>query len=259
MRYFAIFILLNLFGCSSDDNPVINKCQIQNTHYTFLELFEEDYASIFKDPTSSGLIEFSYDFDKIIIARGGLANIHPSSGFRFLFVDSVYDSISHKSNSIEIYKKSPDQLFNNDIKFELNNNLLPFKKITSYNSYTFNYSGDQLVGSVDINGVESSYSYENGNLIKIESLKALPDGTVYERIIHSFEEYDIKPNPFKGLFYLRGAFYRSLSKNNYKTHHFIREKSLGNNEWEPIESYNISLDFEYDENDFPKFGEYSCN
>jgi len=259
MRYFAIFILLNLFGCSSDENPEIVKCQIQNTHYTFLELFEDEYGSILNNATSTGLVNFSYDGNNVVRTNGGLAFIHPSTGFRFVFVDNVYDSITHKPNSIEIYKKSPDQLFNNDIKFELNNSSLPYKKITSSESFTFNYSDDQLVSSVDLNGVESTYSYENENLIKVESLLTLSDGTIYERIIHSFEEYDIKPNPFEGLFYIRGAFYRSLSKNNYKIHHFIHEKSLGNNEWQPIESFNISLDFEYDENDYPKFGQYICN
>lgn len=265
MKYIYLFILLILVGCTSDDGEETIKCQIQNTHYTFLELFEDDYGNILNNPASTGLVEFLYnDNNSIIRANGGLRTINPATGFRFVFVDNVYDSISHKSNSIEVYKKSADLLFNDDIVFELNNNSLPNKKITSSNSYTFTYSSNNiLVESINNNGIRSTYHYDNKNLIRIETILSditLADGTkIVERTVDTFNEYDDKLNPFKNLFYIRGAFFRSLSENNYKIHNFVREKRIGDDDWQIRENHHVSSNFEYDENNLPKFGEYNCN
>lgn len=73
-----------------------------------------------------------------------------------------------------------------------------------------------------------------------------------ETIFSGFDKY---LNPFENMFYVRGAFYRAFSENNFNT---ITHKVFSVNEQGrillPEKSFSIS--FGYNAQGWPKFGDY---
>jgi len=77
------------------------------------------------------------------------------------------------------------------------------------------------------------YVYQNNKVVRVNGgFIPIPSGTSLlgkEEII--FQDYDQKPNPFKNMYHVTGAFYRAFSKNNYTRYQqTFRTCNQGNSE-----------------------------
>lgn len=71
-----------------------------------------------------------------------------------------------------------------------------------------------------------------------------------------FQDFDNKPNPLKGLYYLTGAFYRAFSANNYSACTINQYMRMTDGKIEKIGSYSFSIPILYTTDGYPKFGDY---
>jgi hypothetical protein len=70
------------------------------------------------------------------------------------------------------------------------------------------------------------------------------------------QEYDNAPNPFKGLYYIPGAFLRSFSANNYTSYTVNEYDMLTDTTYGIISSIHCRFPFTYDSDGWPEFGSY---
>lgn len=268
-KFILLYLIAHLLLSCNSDNTMIEEpsCKLQNVDVTFLEpTFGDDSEPLRWIGGGLSNVNFEYgNSGKIEKSIGGFFKLPPATGFDYRVSDEIYDSIVHKSNTIQIFKRHslPELLpFKDiDISYELNAYGTPIKKTTSLFQFSYKYENGKLIESTRLRHEKdvSVYTYENDNLVKIETILLDSNENPYQRVIHTFEEYDDKENPFRGLFYIRGAFYRSLSKNNYRAYRETYERRNENGEWQEFGYFNSRDDFEYNEESLPKFGEFNCD
>lgn len=278
-KFIVFFLITSAFllsNCSSDDsaNNLAEEqeivCAFNSLKFDFLDKTAFSGSIL---PTTNPTHFFEYDDGEIIKVNGGLTSISPFTGFNFTFVEEAFDSIIRTQNNIKIIHKGSSGFSNEVINFQLDNqNRIVAKTISSYSNPDFIYSTEEFIyfegkilkivnnNNASGNKTEQTFLFENGNLIKTETLIENFAGIVTKRRTDTFEDFDTFKNPFKELFFLNGAFYRSQSKNNYAKHTTIEETlNTNTNEWTETANYVQNYQFEYNEEGYPNVGEYNCN
>ena len=268
----SLILLFSIaFSCSSDDVSAENSsCKLMNFTAHHLDKAElGSFHIMIENPT----VYLSYEDNKVVKTEGGLRNtfIGPT------FLESRYDSIVHETNKIiNIKRDSEDQdlVFIDTLFFTTDNNNKVLSKSYRFSNgsflydyhETFNYENGKVVSSTVMpygthGETNKTYFYEDDNLVRIESESNYLDLYI-RRAVEYFENYDTNENPFyeQNLFFIRGTFYRSFSKNNYTRRRKIEESfDINTNEWVETSSSTQEFVFEYNENDLPDIGEYNCN
>ncbi len=272
LKKIGILLVVIICSCNSDETQELS-CKLHSINFSYLDRSEFFSSLLLPSQDSFKYLEYG-PYNNIIKINGGLSYLSPTTGFNFFFSSEVYDSINHTETKIKVIKKhiDPNQFFLDSIIYEVNTLKKPLKKTTQYFSGSslirvtekYIYENNKLKKStVDLTSLSGdavkNYFYDkDDNLIRIESEIENYRGDVTERRFDYFEMYDGMPNPFKDKFYIRGVFYRSLSKNNYSKHRQITERLI-NNEWLQLGEFEQNFIIEYNENEFPKFGNISCN
>lgn len=257
-----------VFGCEKDDTA-IPKGRLKNSIIEYLT-----YTDIHQFPSKNLLvppcycvpmetkIQFTYDNQKLTRVNGSFVNI-PQGTLLYNpeFSADAYDSIVHLENKVLVYTKPPTAFYSNDnpenpIKYQFDDHQ-NLTGITSRNGVqlTYEYNVNLIVESIESGEVRRKFHMENNNLVRVESENISLDGELVGRKEIIFSNYDNNPNPFKGMYYITGAFYRSFSENNYSK---MTITKYTKNEDEFVVTFDITkeFDFGYYNSGYPKFGNY---
>jgi len=207
-------------------------------------------------------IQFTYDNQRLTRVSGSFVNIPQGTVlYNPQFSADTYDSIVHLENQVRVYTKPPTAFYSNDdpenpIKyvFDDDQNLT---SITLRNGVQLVYekTDNLIVESIEPGEVRRKFHMENNNLARVESENINLSGELVGRKEIVFSNYDSNPNPFKGMYYITGAFYRSFSNNNYSKM-TITEYTKIDGEFIVTFEFTKEFDFEYYNSGYPKFGNY---
>lgn len=267
-----LFILIILtFGCSKDsdsnENDIQPRYRLKNCRIEYLIFNDNIRYSSLTDlyfNTSQGQIiktEFKYNNNKLSHVNGGFFNNYLAG---LVFTDSIYDSIVNNGNITDVYTKPQyfhgffGNYYKNDSISYVVNNSNRLSRITLINgaNLTYNYSVDTIKEIDSMGEVIRTFYFKNKNLVKVEEILGDKTSGNYYFVEYQFNNYDSKPNPFKGMYFMEGAFFRSLSENNYldfsKTISYYDHGIFAG----IFKSYNFKMPFTYNSLGYPNFGEY---
>jgi hypothetical protein len=268
---FAAGLMVFFTACEKNDNPQLTKklknCQIE---YLFFkdDILMASNSNIGFPPndTSKTKCSYLYSDDKIVRSAGGFIQIPFSNDF--VFSADAFDSIVFNNNTVNVHSKyrwdgvtfetgyeSPT-IFN----LEDNNGLVSIIKKDQFhpNGFELNYtySGNQIIESDSSRNIFRTFFFENNNLTRVLKESHDLQGDVFSRKEILFQEYDNKPNPLKNKYYVRGAFFRSFSTNNYKSYTVNEYYQSSEGELVLGNSFSFSMPILYDAEGYPMFGDY---
>jgi hypothetical protein len=258
-----LFTILAVFSCKKDEiatvTPRLKNCNIGYNHIL---------TGLPGDTTEPRFL-FTYADEKLVKSAGGFSPIPSGERYsNYLFTTDIYDSIHFDGNTISTYSKSKfDNVVHessyNPIVYTLDSQ----KRITrlftrtayrpeGFNKY-YTYT-DQLITETNDNSQTTRiFHLENNNLVKVVSEGYNTQGILVLEKEIIFKDFDNKPNPFKNMYYVYGAFYRAFSENNYKSYTINEYFKMANGNFESIGTYSsYAMPIEYTADGYPKFGEY---
>jgi len=270
-----LFIILNLFSCTKDENPTVTP-KLKNCAVQYLLLFDDlerlnSGNSFFIDPgdTSGAFYSYLYADDKMIRSTGGFVYVPSGSNFsNQMFSKNVYDSIQNEGNLIYIFTKTNfdktivESPYNPAIyTLDSHKRLSAIVKRDGFRpegySLTYTYSDNLIIETNSKGQISRKFFFENKNLVKVITEYYDPKGILGMEKEIAFMGFDDKPNPFKNMYYVNGAFYRAFSENNYKSYSIREYFVLTDGTTTPIGLYNsYAWPIEYNANDYPMFGDY---
>jgi hypothetical protein len=278
MKKILLFLpmLCGVLACSKDDSgsmsPRLKNCRIE---YLF---FRDDIRTWYYEPisfpasTDPLICSYFYSKDNVTRSTGGFVPV-PSGGnlISYIFSEASYDSMICNTDRVVSYTKFVDdsgstyENRSNPVIFYLNSEKNPWKisyNITVHHDslkeffFTYKYSEGQISEWTYDSIPYRTFYFENQNLVRVVSERHDTEGKLASRREILFTDYDDSPNPFKGLYYVRGAFFRAFSENNYwswtiNDYGWLADSTFG------IYSYQKYSTFPIHTSDgYPAFGDY---
>lgn len=120
----------------------------------------------------------------------------------------------------------------------------------------YNYSPNQITESDESGRILRRFYFDNNNLVKVVAEIYDIQGELNSKTEILFKDFDDRINPFMNKYYIKGAFFRAFSMNNYKTLIRSKFKKLTGDEFELINSYSTTVAIDYDHLGYPIFGDY---
>ncbi len=261
-----IIIIIAISGCNKDETPSktprLKNCRVE---YLF---FRDDItmsgdASMIIPPTDSSNTKCRYLYagENMTKTLGGFYQGRSNK----VFSNAVYDSIVPNGNKVYVYTKyiTSDGIEGNAFNpliFTLNSNG-KLMKITSRDSfhpygYDFNYtySANKVTETNNNGKILRTFYFENNNLVKVVSEMYNFQGAIFSKKEILFQEFDNKPNPFKDMYFVKGAFFRAFSDNNYKSYTSDEYKKSTDGTLMLTSHYWVSMPFLYSTDGYPLFG-----
>lgn len=235
----SVLISLFLYSCSNrDEEPVVTE-----TNYPLL--MKLDSRLLFSSaPIMVPDYNFYFQYDnqeKLTKKIGGFIPTSGSTGFGGVFSTELYTSLIYLNNKVTVEDFSTASTFTvpkNSKYFTLNSQFqivekeIPGSSLYHYKKQIFIYNNnvlDEIKTTLPnmpyyppddyiVTYSEKFYYDGSNNLIRTEYYElrdGVPEG---EKIIRTFGDYDNSYNPFKRFTLLDEYFYRSLSKNNFRTY-----------------------------------------
>ena len=274
MRNLIVFltILFVITGCKKDEIKTAPQ-KLKNCNIPYLYFVDEVFLASGRETIfmpNDTLCSYSFSGNYVSKVTGGFVMFPSGTNISSLiFSKDVYDSIVFNSNRVSIYQKysfanSVDENTFNPMVFTMDSQQR-LQKITIKDGYhpdgrDINYTySDTLIKEIAYNGYdERTFYFKNNNLEKVVSKRKNSQGEYYLVREILFQNYDNSPNPFKNMYYVRGAFYRAFSENNYT--------KITNNEYGYLidGTFGItahswwSMPISYNADGYPKFGEYEA-
>lgn len=268
-----LFILLAIYGCKKEEissiTPKLKNCRVEYLFFPDDIMMSSDQSYSFPpDDSQTTKCSYLYGDDKMIKSTGGFLSVASGANFSTqIFSKDVYDSISSIGKTIYVYTKykingrvNEDKF--NPIIFNLDSNekLIKITKKDVFHSGEFdlNYTySENQINEIYSNGkVRRKFYFEKNNLVKVVSEVYDLQGLIFRKKEILFQEFDDKPNPFKNKYFVKGAFFRAFSDNNYKSHttnEYMRSSDgtlvLASNYW-------FSMPILYNTDGYPVFGDY---
>lgn len=261
--FILFFISIILFSCSRDnedeitdnDEPLITKMSslVLYSGFTFNSNMDLN-------------VYFQYDNDKRLTRKtGGFLPVSGSTGFGGSFSDKVFTTLVYSGNTvlIENFSSSPDFTVPKNSKyFILNNNNQIFEREFedgheyNYKKQEYKYTSGKLTEIFTTlpkmpfyppddfieTYLEKFYYDSKGNLTKSEYIFQKDGLNTNEKIVRTFEDYDNSYNPWKRLYLLDEFFYRSISKNNFRTYKVVRYQENGEITLNSQQSWSFNYD-----------------
>ena len=267
-----LFIILTTFGCKKDESPSSHK--LKNCKIEYLFFRDDIHFSNFQTlnfPPADSFSVCSYSYDSYHLSRitGGFIQVPAGTNLaNYIFSDLTYDSVSAGNNTFYLFSKVKT---GNGIIFEHTPNASPFlldseNKIVKIhkndgldsNGYDLNYIySENLITEAVNNGVNNrKFYFENKNLVSVITERYNPTGVLYWKKEIIFQDFDNKPNPFKNMFYVKGAFFRAFSENNYQSYTINTYGQLSDSTFGIYSTYKVSMPLFYNSDGYPKFGDY---
>jgi hypothetical protein len=268
-----LIIIFTVISCTKDEAPTVTpKLKNCRVEYLFFrdEITLSGYQTFNFPPNDSSLVGCSYTYkdDEMIKTTGGFVNVPLGSNFsNLMFSTKAYDSIDFEGNRIYIFTKTKfaTTIVENTydpVIFTLNTDkkLSTIFKRDAYHpdgySYTYTYS-DNLITETNFKGqVSRKFFFENNNLVKVLSQTYDFNGALYSKKEILFQEFDNKPNPFKNMYFVKGAFFRAFSENNYQKFTINEYSLLSDGTFGLNNTGWFSMPIEYNADGYPMFGDY---
>ncbi len=186
------------------------------------------------DPGLDPLISLERDTENRVTRRdGGFRPIPPSLGFDFEYKTDLFDEVTYQAGSVIVERGTSGPYTLDDFRrtHTLDSEGKVISKVieTSVPSetvmLTYEYdSNDMLVKTyVDPDDFETFYYFNaQKNLDSVVTRTYNPDGSLNNRLVELFDDFDTHPNPTKDLFMFEEIFYRSLCENNFRWYSVTR-------------------------------------
>ena len=262
----TVALLLLLFGACNKDNPMESKlknCKIEYLYFNDdITLADSELFGISAEQSN-----YSYSSGRLTRVDGGFL-MFPSGNdlTNMVFIAEVYDSLVYNDNVVSLFKKCSLADCNiypvvNPAVFHFDEagNLVKINRKTSFRpngiNFFYTYEGNQILETNELGTSERIFYIEGGNLVKVTIEDKNNSGVLVGATETIFSGFDKHRNPFKKLFYVRGAFYRAFSENNFNT---ITHKVFSVNEQGRtlLSEKSFSISFGYNAQGWPKFGDY---
>jgi major membrane immunogen (membrane-anchored lipoprotein) len=206
-----------------------------------------------------GNSKFEYSGDKVIKRIGGFISIPTSSGFSWLYTESIYDSVQYlNKNTVRIFTADNFEELNvasNEREITLEDGRM-VRKITATDLETgeaadtifYYYNAQNRIERTEQHFewtiITRTYTFDaGGNLTKISGVKKYRDGEVAITTEETFGGYDNKPNPLKGLCLWQDYYYRSLSSNNFTSYTYTSGSTEETKNWTLVYDINGNVDY----------------
>lgn len=269
------FIVLVLIGCTKDESPTVTP-KLKTCGIQYLLLFDDlerlnSGNPFFTDisDTSGAFYSYSYADDKMTRSTGGFVYVPSGPGFPSqMFSKDVYDSIDVEGYLVYIFTKTK---FENTVvestydpavyTLDSRKRLSTIFKRDGFHpegySLSYTYSDNQIIETNPNGQISRKFFFENNNLVKVITEYYDPQGVLGKEKEIAFMGYDDKPNPFKNLYYVNGAFYRAFSENNYRNYSIKEYFVLTDGTTTPIGTYtSYAWPIDYNADGYPMFGDY---
>ncbi|MEI7661935.1 MAG: hypothetical protein WCK34_07055 [Bacteroidota bacterium] len=268
-----LLILLAASGCKKDESsPAYRKLKNCNIGYLFFRddiQFSDLQPISFPPGDSARVCSYSYDEDHLARIRGGFFPVPQGTNLTgYVFSDYAYDSLAVKDNTFSAFSKFIDgggtthEYSTNPIVYFLDsqNKLLKINIKNSFypDGYVLNYKYSENLVTEAINDsiTRRKFYIENQNLVKVVTERYNPPGVLYWKKEILFRDFDNKPNPFKNMFYVKGAFFRAFSENNYQSYTINLYSQLPDSTFGIYSTSKVSAPLLYNSDGYPEFGDY---
>ncbi len=206
-----------------------------------------------------GNSKFEDSGDKVVKRIGGFIAIPASSGWSWLYTESIHDSVQYlNKNTIRIFTADNFEELNvnpNEREITLEDERM-VRKITATDLETgkdadtifFYYDAQNRIERTEQHFestiITRTYTFDAaGNLTKISGVKKYRDGEVAATTEETFDGYDNKPNPLKGLCLWQDYFYRSLSNNNFTSYTYASGSTEEIKNWTLVYDSDGNVDY----------------
>ncbi len=270
--FFVLITLVFAYSCSKD-NSSSSTHKLKNCYLEYLYFKDEirTYSiETVEFPMSEDPLRCTYTYEGENIKRNvGNFLFVPSGGnlAKKMFSDQAYDSLINENGLVVSYTKYYDGQGNiheystNPIVYYINsqNGIEKITKKMYGNSnlykYTYINSGDSIREMIN-DSIPGRIFYFSGNNLEKVVTDLYYQGKLTSKKEILFENYDQKPNPFKNLYYLPGAFYRAFSNNNYLGITINQYGYLADSTFGITSTSHYSTTISYDSDGYPNFGDY---
>lgn len=260
-KIFYLTFLIVFCNCNDNDDSNVNtNLKIDSYNSVYGQYPSNQYPVV----RSENLVKLEYDSRGRLIKRiGDVTSFASGTGLGPSITHSYFTDVAYSNNQIKLTKGLSEpglspaikesvitldgqkRMLKKCNKFEINIGEIEFDTIN------FKYRNDKLVSYVktsnqktprfDIRTFEESSLYYNkknnlDSIVTVSSIKYSdePYKILKSRKVKIFENFDSSFNPFKKLGIFEETFYRSLSKNNYRSY---TEKS--SNYYYPNQDYSL--------------------
>lgn len=269
-----VFVVLVCSGCKKENDTaaslILADCRTEYLLFKDdIQFYSFNTLSFPAGSPGSCVCAYQYENNQVVRVNGGFFPVPQGTNLAaYMFTDQAWDSLVVQNNTITTYAKFRD---GNGISHEYSSNPVVFyldeqgrltrmrKKqgtIPTVRDFFYQYS-DNMISEKDSAGATvREFFFGNNNLVKVVTNKRNLQGIISYKKEMLFHGYDDKPNPFRYKYYLRGAFYRAFSANNW-VGYTVNEYALQPDSTLALySSYNCNIPFAYNENGYPVFGNY---
>jgi hypothetical protein len=209
---------------------------------------------------------FRYDEQNNFKVRvGGFLTNYFSSGNYKVFISLIYDTVIYKNNTVDLITKSstinlsinPNTRVYTFVKGKIQMKVAYHTNSSLENDTTlYYYQPNQVLYRVveKYSGfyTNKTFSFNSaGNLDSVSGKTySTADNTLLSTTVEKFGNYDNSTNPLKNFGIWDETFYRSLTKNNFRSYCYEKRNVIGNY----IEgTRNFKFDLQYDNNGYVDF------
>lgn len=268
-----LFTFLAVYSCEKEEissvTPKLKNCRVEYLFFPDDIMMLSDQSFSFPpDDAQTTRCSYLYADDKMIESTGGFLSVPSGTNFsNQIFSKDAYDSISTIGRTIYIYTKYKingsviEDKFN-PIIFNLDSHekLIKITKKDAFHpggfDLNYTYSENQINETYSDGKVRRKFFFEKNNLIKVVSEMYDLQGAIFSKKEILFQEYDDKPNPFRNEYFVKGAFFRAFSDNNYKSHATNEYRRSSDGTLVLTGNYRFSMPFLYNTDGYPVFGDY---
>ena len=230
-------------------------------------MLTDDNSLIFPIDSQKTKCYYLYTDNKMIKSAGYFLSVPNGTGAsNLLFSNDFYDSIRTVDRTIYVYTKfklngSLIEANINPTIFYLDSHekLVKITKIGALGSpidLNYTYTDNQIDETFSSGKVRRKFYFEKNNLIKVVTEIYDLKGLIYSKKEILFQEFDDKPNPFKNRYFVKGAFFRAFSVNNYKSYTINVYYRSSDGTLTLTSRYWFSMPILYNSDGYPMFGDY---
>ncbi len=273
MKQAVLIVLFVFIGVACEKNSPSGSHQLTSCHIEYL-FFRDDIRMYYTEPVlfpaGGEPLMCSYRYDGGIVVRniGGFIPVPAGTNLMTnMFSTAAYDSLVPGDGSVASYTKFVDSeglthenALNPVIYYQdPDNHLSRITRKSQFSSDIVSYTYIDSIGFIQemLNDTipYRKFYFENSNLVKVTREYHTPQGVLTSIREFLFGDYDDHPNPFKGKYYLRGAFFRAFSEHNYQSYTINEYGLLADSTFGIYSTSSYTMPLAYDKDGWPLFGE----